>query len=293
MAESARHKTSRPVKETPQPASFEARFVQAGGVKLHYLDYGTQGKPIMLCVHGSAAHAHWFDFVAPGFTSDYQVLSIDLRGHGDSEWVRPPNYYYQDYAADLNAAAEALDLRDFVLIGHSMGGAVSLTYAAMYPGRSKSLTVIDSTVNLSAERINQMREVGSRPGRDFASKEELVSRYKLRPGHSLATPEIVRYIASHSAREFEGGAWRYKFDREVYATREVVDCRPSWNKIKTPALLMKGDHSDRLTPDVVADVKERCPQVEFVEIAGSDHHVPLDSPQLFIQAMKAFLARNP
>lgn len=292
MAESAPQTTPPPSNNVPQAAPFQSKFVQAGHVKLHYLDYGTTNRPPMLCVHGSAAHAHWFDFVAPGFTPDFHVLSVDLRGHGESAWVRPPNYFYSDYAADLNAAVEALDLRDFVLVGHSMGGAISLLYAATYPGRAKSLIVIDTTVNLSPERIAAMREVGARPGRVYATQEELIARYKLRPGNSHATPEIVRYIASHSARQTDDGSWALKFDRDVYATREVSDGRPSWNKIKIPSLLVKGDHSDRLNSQVVADVKERCPQIEVVEVTGSDHHVTLDNPKMFIDVVKPFLARN-
>jgi pimeloyl-ACP methyl ester carboxylesterase len=292
MPESASQKTPSPSHNAAQAASFKSKFVQAGSVKLHYLDYGTAGLPPMLCVHGSAAHAHWFDFVAPGFTADHHVLSVDLRGHGESEWVSPPKYFYSDYAADLNAAVEALDLRHFVLVGHSMGGAISLLYAATYPGRAKSLIVVDTTVNLSPERIAAMREVGARPGRAYATQEELIARYKLRPGNSLADPEIVRYIASHSARQAQDGNWTLKFDRDVYATREVSDGRPSWNKIKIPTLLVKGDRSGRLSPEVIADVKARCPQAEVVEVSGSDHHVTLDNPKMFIEVVKPFLARH-
>lgn len=293
MAESAQHKMSDEPGEAVQPAPYTTKVVQAGNVRLSYLDYGTAGRPTMLCVHGGAAHAHWYDFIAPGFTSDYHVISIDLRGHGDSDWADPPSYSYHDYAADLNIAIEKLDLRDFVLIGHSMGGAVSLLYAAIYPGRVKSLIVIDSSINLSPDRIAKMRDVGARPGNSFATKEELVSRYKLRPGDALATPAIVRYIASHSVRESEDGTWKHKFDRNVYATREISDGRPSWNKIRIPTLLVKGDRSERLSPEVVADIRARCPQAELAVVADSYHHVTLDNPTMFIDVVKPFLAKHP
>ena len=64
--------------------------------------------------------------------------SLDLRGHGDSDWADPPAYAFEDYASDVAAVVEKLDLRDFVLVGHSMGGMVSLVYAATYPGVSVS-----------------------------------------------------------------------------------------------------------------------------------------------------------
>src|SRR3954463_7090971 len=97
----------------PAPASHTSHEVQAGDVRLHYIDYGTEGLPPMLCIHGGAAHAHWFDYVAPGFIKDYHVRSIDLRGHGDSDHVDPPKYFYEDYAADIDKAVRALDLKDF------------------------------------------------------------------------------------------------------------------------------------------------------------------------------------
>ena len=119
----------------PQAAKSTSHFVDANGIKLHYLDYGTAGKPPIVFVHGGAAHAHWFDFVVGDFVPDYHVLSLDLRGHGDSAWAEPPRYSFHDYAADVDAFAKALDLRDFALVGHSMGGMVSLLYTATYPGR--------------------------------------------------------------------------------------------------------------------------------------------------------------
>lgn len=278
--------------QTLAPASYTHGHVEAGGLKLHYLDYGTAGLPPMLCVHGGAAHAHWYDYVAPGFTSDYHVRSIDLRGHGDSEWIDPPAYLYKDYAADLDEAARRLDLRDFVLIGHSMGGTVSLLYAATYPGRVKALVVVDSTVNLSPDRIAALRDVGSRSGRSYASNEELVAKYRLRPGDSLATPDVVRHIASHSARQQPDGTWQHKFDRNVYATREVSDMRPNWDRMRIPVLLVKAGMSDRLGAPVFADVKNRCPQAELVEVSNSHHHVTLDNPREFIEKVRPFLARH-
>jgi pimeloyl-ACP methyl ester carboxylesterase len=276
-----------------QAAPFTSKVVDADGLKLHYLDYGTAGRPPMLCIHGGAANGHWFDFVASGFTPHYHVRALDLRGHGDSEAVDPPSYFYKDYASDLDKAVGKLDLRDFVLMAHSMGGAVSLLYAATYPGRVKALIIIDSTVNLSAERIAKLRDVGSRPGRSYATLDELIARYRLRPGESQASPEVVRHIASHSARQTGDGTWKHKFDRNVYSTREVSDGRPNWNHIKIPVLLVKGDRSDRLSPEVYVDVKARCPQAELVEISHSDHHVTLDNPSEFVQKVKPFLAKNP
>ena len=274
-----------------RPAPFTSKFVDARGIRLHYLDYGIEGRPPMLCVHGGAANGHWFDYVAPGLTPDFHVRALDLRGHGDSEHVTPPAYFYKDYAEDLHAAVEALDLRDFVLMAHSMGGAVSLLYAATFPGRVKALIVIDSTVNLSPERIAMLRDVGSRPGSSYATREELIARYRLRPGESFAAPEVVRHIASHSARQMDDGTWRHKFDRSVYATREINDGRPHWNRISVPVLIVKGDRSERISAEVFADIKARCPQAELAAVSNSGHHVTLDNPDDFLAKVRPFLQK--
>jgi pimeloyl-ACP methyl ester carboxylesterase len=273
-------------------ASYTGRHVTAAGLRLHYLDYGTAGKPAMLCVHGGAAHAHWFDFVAADFARDHHVLALDQRGHGDSQWADPPDYSYERYAADLAEVVENLDLRDFVLVGHSMGGTVALTYAAAHPGRARALVVVDSTLVMTPDRVARLREVGARPGSTYASREEFVARYRLRPASATTAPETVRYLAGVSGREAAGGSWRHKFDRNVYATRETVDGLPCWSRIRIPALLVKGELSARITPQVYAEVKSRCPQAELAEVAASDHHVTLDNPRGFTHAVRSFLARH-
>ena len=276
-----------------QPAPYVSRHVEVAGVSLHYLDYGTAGRRPMLCVHGGAASGHWFDFVAGGFSTEHHVLAIDQRGHGDSSWVQPPDYSYERYAADLDEVVKKLDLRDFVLVGHSMGGTVALTYASTYPGRAARLVVVDSTLQMTPDRVAKLREVGTRQGRSYTSREEFIARFRLRPADSSASPEVLRHLANHGACQDADGSWRHKFDRGVYATRDPVDGLPHWNSIRIPALLVKGERSQRISPAVFAEVKSRCPQVEFAEVAASDHHVTLDNPAGFTQAVNAFLARHP
>ena len=275
-----------------QPARSVNGFVEAGGLLLNFLDYGTAGRPPMLCVHGGAIHAHWFDFVAAGFTADYHMRAIDQRGHGDSGWADPPDYSYARYAADLAEAVEKLDLRDFVLIGHSMGGMSSLIYAATHPGRVARLVVVDTTMHMTEERMAAMREVGNRTGKSYTTQDEIVARYQLRPPGSTAPPEVISHVARHAVKRDDNGGWRYKFDRRIYALRESINGFPYWNDIKIPALVVKGDLSPRIAPEIFAEIKARCPQAELAEVSNSDHHVTLDNPAGFVTAVKAFLARH-
>ena len=275
----------------PQPAPHTSRTVQAGKLRLHYLDYGAAGAPPMLCVHGGAAHGHWFDFVAGGFTADHHVLALDLRGHGDSERADPPAYSYRDYADDVNAVAEALDLRDFTLVGHSMGGIVSLVYAANYTGRLGRLVVVDSRMHMSAENVARLRDFGTRPASTYPTREDLVKRYRLEPpGTMIAAPEIIRYVATNSGRELPDGTWTHKFDRSLYSIFERLDAMPCWDKVRVPALVVRGERSDRVDAETFAEIKRRAPHVALASVADSDHHITLDNPQGFVEAVRGFLA---
>jgi pimeloyl-ACP methyl ester carboxylesterase len=244
----------------------------------------------MLCLHGGAAHGHWFDYIAGSFTADYHVRALDLRGHGDSAWADAPAYSFDDYAADVAAVVEKLDLREFVLIGHSMGGMVSLVYTATYPGRIAKLVVVDTGRRLSAERIEKMRAFGTKPAKSYATRDELISRFRLEPaGAPMAKPAVIRHIAEHSARENADGTWGHKFDRRLYATFERRDSFMLWDKVRIPALLVKGGLSNRITPQMYEEVKKLAPQVKLAEVPEADHHVTLDNPRAFVEVVKAFL----
>ena len=66
--------------------SAQSKFISANGLKLHYLDFGNPSKPPLVCIHGLSGNAHNFDGLAPHLMNDYHVISIDVRGRGDSEW---------------------------------------------------------------------------------------------------------------------------------------------------------------------------------------------------------------
>ncbi len=156
----------------------------------------------------------------------------------------------------------------------------------------RALVVVDSTLRMSEERAAVLREVGARPGSRYSTDEELVNRYRLRPGTSTAPSQIVRYLAQLGCRKLPDGSWTYKFDRNVYGQRTGLDGIPYLRNIAVPVLLVKGDRSNRITPEILAEVRAVCLHLEFAEVSNSDHHIFLDNPPGFERVVKEFLAKH-
>src|SRR5215472_1883560 len=121
----------------------EDKFQVAGGVRLHYLDFGGKGKPVLVCIHGLTGNAHNFDALASHLSARYRVLSLDVRGRGDSAWGAPLDYNPQVYVSDLKEFLDALGIQRVNLLGTSMGGIISMMYAGGYPETVERLVLND------------------------------------------------------------------------------------------------------------------------------------------------------
>src|SRR5450830_104028 len=96
----------------------EEKFVTVNSLRLHYLDWGTKGKPPLVCFHGHTSQAHLFDEFAEAMSPNYHVYSVDQRGHGDSQWATD-GYARDRFVEDLGSLLDALSLQKVVLVGHS------------------------------------------------------------------------------------------------------------------------------------------------------------------------------
>ena len=120
-----------------------SHHIQLNGTRLHYLEWGETTQPALVLLHGGAAHAHWWDHLAPIFSRNYRVIALDLRGHGDSAWAIPVAYEIDDYVADVAALIDTLELAPFMLLGHSLGGFIAPAYAIARPQLLRRLIVVD------------------------------------------------------------------------------------------------------------------------------------------------------
>ena len=122
-----------PLSGTAQAQAVD-RYVTVNGLRIHYLDWGTAGKPPLILLHGIGRVAHTFDHVAPHFAKNYHVIAVDMRGHGDSGWDPQGAYLVEDYAKDIEGLVEQLRLRNIVIWGNSTGGRVAQVFAGIAPG---------------------------------------------------------------------------------------------------------------------------------------------------------------
>jgi pimeloyl-ACP methyl ester carboxylesterase len=128
----------------------EDKWLTVNGIRLHYLDWGNPRAQIMVLLHGFCSHAHYWDFFARSLRTDYHILALDMRGHGDSGWAS--TYTLPDAAADLAQFSAALKLKDMVLIGISLGGLISLLYAAEHADDVSKMVIVDRAYRQRSER---------------------------------------------------------------------------------------------------------------------------------------------
>jgi pimeloyl-ACP methyl ester carboxylesterase len=264
------------------------RFVTVGGLRLRYRDWGGDGRPL-LALHGAAAHAHWWDPVAPHLARRVRVLALDWRGHGRSAWPRPPAYRAEDFAADLLGVIERLGLEDVVVAGHSMGGHNAMAFAAWYPDRLARLVVVDARPHVNLERLRAFQRRAPRPPTEFPSLAAALARFRLRPAETTASPALLGAIARHGLVRLPSGQWRYRFDPACERTRVPVDCWALLPRITAPTLVIRGEHSTILDRDVARRMGKALPSGAVEEIPGAHHHVTFDAPRALADCILAWL----
>lgn len=264
-------------------------FFTVDGVQLHYHEWGNPTAPSLVLLHGGAAQAHWWDHIAPVLAAQYHVVAPDLRGHGDSSWVSPPAYEIEDYVSDVEATLAALHLVSPVLIGHSLGGFIALSYAARSAKTLSGLIVVDIGFRLKSSRL--MRLLRNLSASVYQDEADLLRRFQLLPGETMASPALLHHIARTSVQPLETGGFTLKFDRATMV-RKPCDLFPVLSQITCPTLVLRGSHSQHLSMTTLTDMVHRCPRARGFEIPDAGHHVLLDNPTAFLNAVRDFLRED-
>ncbi|MGM4963061.1 alpha/beta fold hydrolase [Tardiphaga sp. 1201_B9_N1_1] len=238
-------------------------------------DHRSGSAPAIVFVHGnSSSRALWKPLMDQ--MGDHELLAIDLRGHGDSEWVRPPNYSTAGYAYDIAHAVQQLAARDFILVGHSNGALASAYFAARLEPKPKACVYIDIAPRVPEHQVAYFRERASSVDRVWTSLDKLTSAM------SAADPSIPKEVLSAYLSAFsepvEGGI-RQKLDPMTYGAWEPEDV---WNDLATltmPLHIVRGGNSRVLSAEVASAMCSRIPTARYYEVEGAGHFMMLAKPE--------------
>jgi pimeloyl-ACP methyl ester carboxylesterase len=268
----------------------DERRVEVAGCPVHYVAWGEPGRPGVLLVHGGAAHLHWWSYLAPFLLPDHHVVALDLSGHGDSG--HRETYDADVWSDELVAVAADAGMERPVLVGHSMGGFVSIAAAARFPDRWSGAVIVDSPVRRpDPESVAlQGRNLPRATPRCYDTFDEAVGRFRLVPDQPCENPWVVEHIARRSLRRLDDGTWRWKFDPHIFE-RIPRAIHEYLSQVRVRTCVLHGQLSAIVTPEVTDYMSELLGRsAPFVEIPQAHHHVLLDQPLALVAALRAILA---
>ncbi|HET7735888.1 MAG TPA: alpha/beta hydrolase [Nocardioidaceae bacterium] len=197
--------------------------VHVAGIDVSYRRWDGSGELGVLLVHGGAAHARWWDGVAPHLGAG-PVVAIDLSGHGDSEWRS--RYSATLWGVEVLGAAKALLPSRPTLVGHSMGGLVCLLAAREAGAALNGVIAIDSPINDHAAIPKSGPALERTTSRTEFDRDAMERRWRPMLDSGTMPPWMRRHVARHSIRATEGG-FRWKFDPRFHLAGRIRNVIPS------------------------------------------------------------------
>jgi len=285
------------VKYTDYSPSSE-KIIPSGKLNINIVEWGKLDAPVIVMLHGLRAYAQTWDPIAQVLSEKYKVVALDQRGRGKSDWGPATDYFTSNYVEDLKNVVDGLGLHKFTLLGHSMGGATSLVFSEMYPEYLEGLIIEDigpgsSAASDGAERIKS--ELNNTP-RNFLSRSHAKAFWQgARPG---APEKAIEQRLEYMMIENEDGGMTWRYDLEGISearldpdTSKIPDLWPPILNVKVPALVLRGENSDFLSREVMAEIAERNSNFTTFEISRASHYIHDDNFDEFMSRLEPFLEK--
>ena len=268
--------------ETPA----DEHTVEVDECDVFYRTFGDPSNRPMLLIHGMNAHCRWWDFIAPQLADEYRIAAMDLTGMGDSDY----RYAYdaETYAQEIVGVCDAAGFgNDVVVVGHSFGGMMAAKAVNLFPNRFGALVLVDSGIRHPDEPVPDRPLMGGGRAKAYPSREVAEARFRLFPPQPCDNAYIMTYIAKQSLMRVDGG-WAWKFDEELPLTLKGGERYPEdYRGLALPVGIIYGENSESFTPRTLDYMLELIPgDVPVVEVAGAQHHVFLDQPLAFVDALR-------
>lgn len=269
-------------------------FTNVDGARIHYQSWpSTTGHPGLLFVHGNGAHSHWWDFIAPAFADDFNVMAIDLSGSGDSD--HRERYSATVFVDEIMAACRDSRYERPFLVGHSFGGSMTRIAGYLNGEQLGGIVLVDSVVAGNRGRRRPPRAPTSRT-RYYETLEQAKKRFRLRPPQPCENAWILDYIAAHSLRHTDKG-YRFKLDQALFSKMvedsavDLPDAVTMVRNIACPTGFIYGEQSRFFSAGDIATLASIFDPRLLIGIANAHHHVFLDQPLAFIEALQTVLQR--
>jgi pimeloyl-ACP methyl ester carboxylesterase len=278
-------------------------FDGADGNRLVASEMGT-GLPVLL-LHGGGQTRHAWSKTARALAeAGWHALTLDQRGHGDSEWLSDGRYAFADFAADTDAVARRIAQeqgRKPVVIGASLGGiAALLALDGEAEPAFAGLVLVDIVPKMDPRGVAHVQGFMRAWASDgFASVEEAAEAVAAYLPHR-PKPSSLDGLRKN-LRVGPDGRWRWHWDprfldgpRCVNTDLDTVDARlvESAKRLSVPTLLVRGGSSELVTPQAAAEFLALAPDAEYTDVADAHHMVAGDRNDVFTRAIVAFLTQR-
>jgi pimeloyl-ACP methyl ester carboxylesterase len=261
------------------------------GCEIYTRAWGEPGRPGIVLVHGSAAHAGWWDPIAEALAQDFHVVALDLSGHGDSGWR--DSYSGAAWADEVLAVIDEYDVAPTVLVGHSLGARVALVAAGERPAAVSGLMLLDPPIRPPAPDGSPPRAPMRTPGgaRTFSTLDEAKMSFHLRPHEPILNHERLLEVAAGSFREGDDG-WTYKADSRVHERIDDLPLAEPLAALESPLLIVYGAMSPVYAfsePSFAVDA--HAGETEVVTIRDAYHHLMFDHGPELTDRIRAFATK--
>ena len=268
---------------------------------IHGFSWGDPSRPAVLMTHGMMAHSRCWAFIAPLLARHFYLAAFDTSGMGDSSWH--PSYSYEQRAAEVLAAANALEMDRPHLVCHSFGGSVGLHAIETYRAAFRSLTICDMTMLRPEDGDAFMAARKDGPGfakprsahRIYPTLSEALKRFRLAPDQPCENDFLLEYMAYHSLKPVDGG-FCWKFDPAVLQPDRLknsewwLSLAPRFIELDAPKAIVHGALSSLFQPQIADYMRERTgSRTPIIAIEGAHHHLMLDQPLALAATLSALL----
>ena len=271
----------------------KSHYVDHDAIRLHHLDWGNHGCHPIVLVHGGRLHAHVWNDYSRRVKDRYHVIAVDQRGHGDSGWGPEDSYHFEELYQDLRAVIAARGLKRYTLVGHSLGGMVSMLYAHRHHYELERLVLVDVAAGLPlvppGTDLSRIAEVPS--PRDFESHDEATDY--LAGIMKRAPRDMVEESVRHGMRQTKSGRHTWKYDPALAWFRYNHSAIDFWSLVKeipTRTLLQYGSESRVVTEQIARRMADTMPNCSIERIEQAGHALFTDQPDAFADSMERFLA---